>query len=444
MMRFGLTLAFVVGTTTAQAHWTQLYTAQTPSPREFHAMATEPGGGILLFGGEDSTGRRNDIWRFRNNAWQQVFVGTRPSPRYSHAMAFDRGRGVVVLFGGNSNQGGSDTWEWNGFTWAGRNPTSQPSPRTGHAMAYDHDRGVSVLFGGQAGNSLNDTWEWNGSDWLARSSPNAPGARRNSGLAYDPTAGGLILFGGIANNQPLFTDTWRWNGAAWQQLQPGNSPIARATTAMISDLDRGRIVLWGGSGFDTAVWEWDGSNWHMHTLTPPSPRSGHALAYDEARRRTISFAGRLQGYPSYGDTWTYATPTPARFETAGPGCTGSSGQPELRRAGFSLPWVGDVFESAVTSTPASAATIFATGFEAVSPTALDPFGMPGCNLFVTLLETQFRIASSAGVATWDLRIPNSPTFAGVELAQQVLVLDPGVNAAGAVVSNAARFVVGIR
>ena len=98
----------------------------------------------------------------------------------------------------------------------------------------------------------------------------------------------------------------------------------------------------------------------------------------------------------------------------------------------------------VEPTPPSALTIFATGAEAPGPIALDPYGMPGCSLFLSEIASELKLATPAGRATWTLAAPNDPGLAGAELAQQVLVLDAGANTAGAVMSSAGRFIVGIR
>ena len=193
---------------------------------------------------------------------------------------------------------------------------------------------------------------------------------------------------------------------------------------------------------DPYAWEWDGTNWELRVLASPTARPYAAMAYDTARRQAVMFGGGTSSL--FADTWIYGTDQPAEFETIGAGCPGTVGTAELTNEPYSLPWIGDTFTTTVAPLPAGAVTFFATGFEAPSPTVLAPFGMPGCALFVTVLETRLEIASPAGRAQWSLSIPYTVGLAGVEIAQQCAALDPGANATGLVMSSAGRFTLGIR
>src|SRR5207249_8793717 len=56
-----------------------------------------------------------------------------------------------------------------------------------------------------------------------------------------------------------------------------------------------RVVLFGGasgSNFLADTWSWDGSEWTQVADTGPAARSGHALAYDDARKCVVLFGGR--------------------------------------------------------------------------------------------------------------------------------------------------------
>jgi hypothetical protein len=58
--------------------------------------------------------------------------------------------------------------------------------------------------------------------------------------------------------------------------------------------------------------------------------------------------------------------------------------------------------------------------------ALQPFGLgfgPGCNLLVTTDAVQFLVQTS-GAASWNMVIPNSTAFAGVNLWNQVVEIGP--------------------
>ncbi|HEX5051943.1 MAG TPA: hypothetical protein VFZ65_09240 [Planctomycetota bacterium] len=155
-----------------------------------------------------------------------------------------------------------------------------------------------------------------------------PSARHEAALSADPTGGGLVLFGG-SSNSGLLADTWRWTGAQWLSLAPANSPPARYGARMASDTARGVVVLFGGflENYNLPnpivplgdTWEWDGTDWNQRVPTgSPSPRWGHAMAYDSLRGRTVLFGGTDATNPWLADTWEWdgnhwrlrPTPTP--------------------------------------------------------------------------------------------------------------------------------------
>ena len=54
----------------------------------------------------------------------------------------------------------------------------------------------------------------------------------------------------------------------------------------------------------------------------------------------------------------------------------------------------------------------------------------------------WRMLGSGGNAAWELPIPNQIGLVGLHFYNQALVFDPGTNALGAVISDAAEAVVG--
>jgi hypothetical protein len=396
---------------------------------------------VVLFGGYDFVGRLGDTWTFDGTDWIQGPAG--PSARET-AMAFDPVRGVVVLFGGVGPL--QDTWEWNGSAWTQRFPAQRPAARGWHAMAFDPIRQATVLFGGHSFSSppnFGDTWTWNGTNWqqLAVSGP-SPAPRQFPALAFDPCTGSMLLFGGMGDE--TYEDTWTLTGATWTQRQPANTPFARGGHAMVSDVHRRRVVLFGDSGrADAFSWEWDGTNWSQRFLASPGPRYQPGFAYDTIRRQSVQLGGSSPTSWYTNSTWVYRTDQPADFAPLGPGCPGSFGTPLLAAAQYSLPWLGDVFASEVAPAPVGGPVFVVTGQTATVPSPLDPYGLPGCTLFVSPLATDLVFVGVGGVAQWSLVIPNSPPLAGVGLAQQAFVLDP-VGAAGAAVSSACTMRIGVR
>src|SRR5438552_1931523 len=72
-----------------------------PSPRAFAAMAYDDAGKrIVLFGGQDSSGRRDDTWSWDGTRWTELSAPG-PSAREGAAMAYDPIVDALVLVGGS-------------------------------------------------------------------------------------------------------------------------------------------------------------------------------------------------------------------------------------------------------------------------------------------------------------------------------------------------------
>ncbi len=136
---------------------------------------------------------------------------------------------------------------------------------------------------------------------------------------------------------------------------------------------------------------------------------------------------------------------PATYVAAGAGCASSTGTvPALDAAPNSLPYINNSFACEATNLPAaSPGAIFATGFVAPTPQPLDPYGLLGCTFHVNPLITSFA-PNALGTASFQFTIPMDLDIIGVAFWQQAMVLDLGVNPAGAVMTNGAMGVIGAR
>ncbi|MDX2118207.1 MAG: kelch repeat-containing protein [Planctomycetota bacterium] len=120
------------------------------------------------------------------------------------------------------------------------------------------------------------------------------------------SSGATVLFGGAASGIAS-NDTWLWNGNEWVQ-RVGSGPSPRAGHAMAYDSARGATVLFGGisqMGVESReTWEWNsGSGWRRVTSAGPLARSGHSMVYDVNRRFTTMFGGSLGS--TFGETWEW-------------------------------------------------------------------------------------------------------------------------------------------
>ena len=79
----------------------------------------------------------------------------------------------------------------------------------------------------------------------------------------------------------------------------------------------------------------------------------------------------------------------------------------------------------------------------VLPLSLASFGMPGCTAYISA-DVAVLVVAVGSTATMAFQIPTTANLLGVQFHDQALVLDPVVNALGAVVSNAATATIGGR
>ena len=284
----------------AKVLWTQKQDVG-PSARGEHAIAyDEARERTVLFGGRAGGGSlQGDSWEWDGTDWTEV-ADTGPDARSGHALAFDAARERVVLFGGEAAGSAlrGDTWEWDGTDWTEVADTG-PDARSGHALAFDAARERVVLFGGEAAGSAlrGDTWEWDGTDWT-EVADTGPDARSGHALAFDAARERVVLFGGEAAGSALRGDTWEWDGKEWTEVAHfGPGPSAAFAMTFVG----GATLLFGGVTSSTAPapaeelsrlsWEWDGAHWTLRQDMGPTPRWGHAIAFDSVRGRPVLFGG---------------------------------------------------------------------------------------------------------------------------------------------------------
>lgn len=447
------------GGPTAEITYASVQQVSAPLGIANHSMAPLPSGGHLLFGGSTTS-----ITQVLNgNTWTTQFPVLNPAARSNASMCLDIARTNNVLFGG-VNPGGAalnDTWVFANGQWSYLTPATAPSARSEHRMAYEASQQRTVLFGGKnnSGAPLGDQWIWNGTTWAQSTPPALPTARYGHGMAYDDARSRIVLFAG-QDASGYRDDLWEWDGTNWSLIPPVQRngapwrPDARARHGFAYDAASERVVLHGGANLVGCLgdaWSWDGTDWLMHLLpsTAPSARSGEQLVEDPSNRRLLLSGGGC-GSTTTNDLWKVSVPVAAKFIPFGTGCAPlSGGAPTLTQVPTTSPRLGQTLGVRVGNLPQLiTVTVPFFGFSRTEwsgqplPLNLANYGMPGCTLDAQLFTNSVAIGF-VGYADWSLSIPNIPDFAGLNLYFQAFVaLNNSGNAAGGVMTNAARVILG--
>jgi hypothetical protein len=204
-----------------------------------------------------------------------------------------------------------------------------PGLRSRHELAYHRDVRTTVLFGGMVwkgdGSLLSDTWELRDGNWSRVDVQNPPPARHRGAMVYDGRRGECVLFGGQAKGWigwPFLGDTWTYSEGHWRQWRAwfGSRPSPRCGHALAFDEEEGVTVLFGGIDprdqplGDT--WVFDGSSWRQIRGSGPARRRYAAFAYDPDLKGCVLNGGSEDdaGRRSYGDTWLFRERSWTRLE----------------------------------------------------------------------------------------------------------------------------------
>ena len=197
-------------------------------------------------------------------------------------------------------------------------------------------------------------------------------------------------------------------------------------------------------------WELDGNTWRSKSIAGSTPAaSGYTFAAYDSSRQEIVLHGGITSFSTLNRTYTLSTPNPGSLSAFGMGCAGSTGTPTLDVPTGSSPWVGDSFDVVVNGAPATSVFgIMVIGFSDQTwmgqplPASLQPFGLPGCDTYISVDDTS-PIPLSGGTGTWTGVVSNSPSLIGFNFYLQAGVLDAGVSRpVPASVTNAVAGVIG--
>ena len=471
-----LSFVLTIGVTTAQAAWTQLTPATSPTPRTGASDSSDITG-MLIFGGNSGAGRLDELWRLDPFAvggatWTNMApAGTLPAPRQGHGAAYDVARGVLVVFGGRTASGNTgisaETWEWDSVanTWSDKTPAvpvygvNTPAHLENATMVYDFNANHCLMFGGRgngtsAAMETNETWSWDGTSWtLITPLTTSPPVRRNSAMAHDAASGTTMVWGGIAAGTAL-GDTWLWDGSDWTNIPTATIPFANGThngsllNGLAFDSTRERFLLTSGaypggvatSGDDT--YEFDGTDWINRGSSGMGSKYDAAHTFIEAAGKTYRFGGYNGGHQN--QTWEYQTPSVATTNSYGTGCVGQSGN-VLALAADNAPWTGDTWSGTCSGMGSASLALAAWGVSTVAvplDVALPGFGQPGCTLLNSADAILGPVIPAAGSATISLPLPANATLAGLQFHAQLAEID--FSLASAWTSNGITLTIGVR
>lgn len=143
-------------------------------------------------------------------------------------------------------------------------------------------------------------------------------------MIYDGRRGQCVLFGGQTRRRhsfPMLGDTWTFADRRWRQCRVGSGPrpSPRWGHALAFDDEAGAAVLFGGiDPFDQPLGDtglFDGGSWHPVPRPAPPPRRYAAFAYDPDLQGCVLNEGSEddKGLRGFGDTWLFRDRTWTRL-----------------------------------------------------------------------------------------------------------------------------------
>ncbi|MCB9877138.1 MAG: hypothetical protein H6835_05995 [Planctomycetes bacterium] len=421
-----LSITLVASPLTAQLAWQQVQVPQGPAARYDHTVT----GYGYVFGGRDADQAFDDMWVFASPAtgWLPMPTATKPSPRSGHAML------GMLMFGGADGDGvrNDETWLFatnfgttppgQPFTssWTQLTPAHAPSPRSGHAIAYVGQ--TYVLFGGATDSGYDaETWLFENGDWHQLVGGPTPPAR--AGHVMIPVDGGCQLLGGNDASQ-TFGDAWLFDGQQW--LTQGDTPFAATEACLAQDNgSRLRHALLGGRAADGVLrtlahercYYFDDGVWIEQQPTGAMPPRESAVAFPFGLTMPYYvFGGRDAQGQALGDLWMLQATHPAGWNVIGSGCGpgawGNDG-PDLI-----LPSLALGSTRTISAATATAGTIAVIGLQLGTAPAPLP-----CQVAIVPESIQVGLTSSLGYFDVQLHAPLFESLRGLDVSVQALAFE---------------------
>ncbi|MEW5937824.1 MAG: kelch repeat-containing protein [Candidatus Thermoplasmatota archaeon] len=297
----------------------------------YHNTSIVPAGmfkDIAIFGSDKfvavaESGRA--YYYYYTGTWNSVEIqGALPAPATFHTIFYDNTNSVLYL--GGDRSGNATAYAvyledlQNGWYYAYEIGPQEPDP-----PFYDGDWSSSAGYGLIVGPSRIirvETTPYNNSWHEERPYTAPPPARQDGAMVYMGSTQRLLLFGGVNNLGNYTSDTWEYNifTRRWTQYTSVTSPSPRYKHAMAYDPNLDVVVLYGGydgSGGRNDTWHYDP---HTHIWTQKSATSpmgtlyDHQMTYVDYFNQVVLYGGYQGGPTTYmarwnGTNWTTMTPT---------------------------------------------------------------------------------------------------------------------------------------
>ncbi|MGH9866913.1 MAG: Kelch repeat-containing protein [Candidatus Polarisedimenticolia bacterium] len=192
-----------------------------PPPRMGHSAVYDAvRDRVVVFGGSDLTGAThyNDIWELAlagTPAWRRLEpTGSPPCPRNDHSAVYDASGDRLIVFGGHDGSGfRNDTWALSlggAPAWTRVDPIGPAPPRSGHTAVLDASNARMLVFGGLDGSLHNDVWSMSLEGpprWTSIGSLGLPPSGRQwHSAVFQPVRQRMVVFGGYFGSTS--GDTW--------------------------------------------------------------------------------------------------------------------------------------------------------------------------------------------------------------------------------------------
>jgi len=327
-----------------------------PSPRTGAAVFQDPvTGRVILSGGTDAGGPRNDTWSWDGTDWTPLAPSTPPPAHSGARVAISPELGTTMIVDASAG-----TWLWDGSTWSG-----SPAVPVGSTFDVWFDPGDGKFHAvGLAGMLMNT---WNGTTWDLASTPQLPSIGDVSGMAFvvgacgafDRELEGFVQFGGCLSNcgvGGIATGTTGFlTSQAFRQLTPGYGPGPRYGAALADFTTDGVAWLYGGaSTYRYAYadnWIWNGATWNTDGLGSPMNGTVYGAMDGTVYASMAPSGGRLMrvfGSTTGGGGLSGPPISPAYHESPGYGWSwwGGDWTYYTRPAAYSIPDQAMVFDDA--------------------------------------------------------------------------------------------------